>query len=643
MSTPPLVRHRAADVVAGLRFVHSADLAPDGIRVVWAHSRIDGDEELVDLVLTVGGGDDRTVLASGGRNTDPECSPDGRSVAFLRTVDGVAQLATVDLEGGPVVVHTALPQGVASRPRWSPDGTRIAVTVGPPPVDRTEPYRVTRAIGWLDGVGLVDDAVADIHVLDMASSALTRLTREDGMVGTPQWHADSATISFTVGAGRDEWHHEQHVRTVDLAGVVRTVVDLPDVFGLAVRRDGLVGTSTGRTTKGGGPIGQLFTIAPDGATAVRSGPLDVNGDVIPDLPIPFTDPDPVILLHGDDAIVRTHARDRLELHRVGLTGEPRQQRELSADGSVYGIAIRGDTLLYAVGDRLTAPDLRIRDLRSGEDTAVTDTAAHNRSVLAPIHVEHLVANAHGGPDLQVTFLAPGGAAGPLPTVLLIHGGPEAAFGEALFLDAQLLCEAGLAVLLVNPRGSRGYGTEHMTAVRGRWGEVDADDFHAAVDVAIDRGLADPDRLGVAGLSYGGYMTTWLVGHSDRFVAAVAENPVTNFVSMLGTSDIGLTFVPEQMGGTMAGGLDRYVSSSPVFSAERVTTPTLLIVSEQDHRCPPEQALQFYHRLRATGCEAELLMLPGASHAGSVNGAPAVRRAQNDAMAQWLESHLLDRR
>ncbi|MHC9044365.1 S9 family peptidase [Microbacterium saperdae] len=640
MPSPALAYHPAADVIAGLEFVHSADLSPDGTRVAWTHSRIEGDIESIELRLTVVGEQGHTVLVTGGRNTHPEFSPDGRTIAFLRShAQRPPQVATIGLQGGEIQELTTIPQGVSSRPRWSPDGARIAFSVGPESVDRSLPFRMTRAVGWLDGLGLVDDAVTDIHVLDLADSQVTRLTHEDGIVGSPEWHADSARLSFTSSAAHDDWHHEGRIRTVDLAGEIRTDAALSDIFGLAVHRNGLVGTSRGSAVKGDVINGQLFTLDAEGGVTVRSGDLDVHGDVIPDLPIPFTDPSPVILLHGDHALVRTQNGDRHELHRVTLVGDPHSVLELAGEGSIYGLALRGDVLLYAVGDRLTAPDLRVRNLITGHDVAVTDTAAHNRNLLTPLRVEQLWAHAEGGPAVQTTFLAPADSVGPLPTVLLIHGGPESGFGEALFLDAQLLCEAGLGVLLVNPRGSRGYGNEHIAAIRGDWGGIDADDFHAAVDLAIERGLADPERLGVAGLSYGGYMTTWLIGHSDRFAAAVAENPVTNLVSFYGTSDIGLTFGPRQLGGPIDTAFDQYLKSSPVMAAEAVTTPTLLIISDQDHRCPPEQALQFYQRLRSTGCEAELLILPGASHAGSVNEAPVVRRAQNDAMADWLSTRL----
>ncbi len=646
---------QVADTIAALRFVHSADVSPDGRQVAWCLSRIVGDDECVDLHLatidpaSVGGDVVETLpFMSSGRSTAPEFSPDGRHLAFLH--DGPAsdgssgdrgqQIVVLDLASLSTRTVTSLPQGVASRPRWSPDGRTIAFTAGSAPVDRSLPYRVTRNVGWMDGIGLVDDAVNDIHVVDVDTLELIRLTDDGSLLGNPEWHADCHQLTYVAIAAAGEWRLEGRIRTVDLAGNATTVAALADVFSVAVHPDFIVGTSTGSAAKGDDPHGHLFTVAADGSCTERSGELDVNGDVIPDLPVPFTDPVPILLLHGDSALVRVQVRDRLEIHRVGLHGATSTQVALATSGCVYPLAIRGEHLLYAEGERLRAPDLHVRNLATGHDVRVSDTASFNDAFLTPLRVEHLTAYAEQGPAVQTTFLAPAGTNGPLPTVMLMHGGPETAFGEAMFLDAHALCEAGLGVLLVNARGSRGYGRDFVTAPRGDWGGIDAADFIAAVDLAIERRLADPERLGVAGLSYGGFMSTWLIGQTDRFKAAVAENPVTNFVSFYGTSDVGLSFGPRIMGGPIETNVEQYVASSPVTFAENVTTPTLLIVSDHDRRCPPEQALQFYSRLRRAGCVAELLIMPGASHDSAVNGSPVVRRAQNEALVDWMTTHLL---
>ena len=162
---------------------------------------------------------------------------------------------------------------------------------------------------------------------------------------------------------------------------------------------------------------------------------------------------------------------------------------------------------------------------------------------------------------------------------------------------------------------------------------------AAVDHAIDAGWTDPDRLGVGGVSYGGFMTAWVIGHTHRFKAAMCENGVTNFVSMYGTSDIGLSFIPESLGGTPYENPEGYARSSPITTAHTAVTPTLVIVGEQDHRCPPEQNYQLYSVLKRAGCVAEMLVLPDSSHDASVHGSVATRRAQNEAFLEWMERYV----
>jgi dipeptidyl aminopeptidase/acylaminoacyl peptidase len=204
----------------------------------------------------------------------------------------------------------------------------------------------------------------------------------------------------------------------------------------------------------------------------------------------------------------------------------------------------------------------------------------------------------------------------------------------------MLCGAGYAVLMVNHRASTGYGDEFSTAIKGDWGNLDYTDLMAGVDYAIARGIADPERLGVCGLSGGGNLTCWTIGQTDRFKAAVPENPVTNWISFYGVSDIGPWFAVEQMGGHPHEIPEVYVRCSPITYAHRCKTPTLLIQGEHDWRCPAEQSEQFYTVLKANGCTVEMLRLPKASHAGTIVGAPINRRIHNEALLDWMDRYVL---
>ena len=225
-------------------------------------------------------------------------------------------------------------------------------------------------------------------------------------------------------------------------------------------------------------------------------------------------------------------------------------------------------------------------------------------------------------------------------VLYIHGGPHSGFGNTFSFDFQMLAGAGYAVLFINQRGSTGYGDAFATKIIGDWGNLDYKDLMAGVDAAIERGLVDPDRMGVCGLSGGGNLSCWIVGNTDRFKAAVPENPVTNFVSFYGVSDIGPYFAAREMGGLPHEIPETYRRCSPITYAHRCKTPTLLIQGEYDHRCPPEQSEQFYSILKVNGCTVEMVRLPESYHTGSINGALKFRKAQNDALLDWMNKYVL---
>jgi dipeptidyl aminopeptidase/acylaminoacyl peptidase len=228
---------------------------------------------------------------------------------------------------------------------------------------------------------------------------------------------------------------------------------------------------------------------------------------------------------------------------------------------------------------------------------------------------------------------------PYPTVLYIHGGPHSGFGNVFSFDFQMLAGAGYEVLFINQRGSKGYDNDFATRIIGDWGNLDYADLMAGVDAAIERGLVDPGRMGVCGLSGGGNLSCWIVGHTDRFKAAVPENPLTNWVSFYGVSDIGPWFAAHELGGLPHEIPETYRRCSPITYAHNCKTPTLLIQGESDYRCPAEQSEQFYTVLKANGCTVEMLRLPGSSHAGSMDANPATRKAQNEALLGWMDRYV----
>ncbi|MBE3594194.1 MAG: S9 family peptidase [Candidatus Carbobacillus altaicus] len=226
-----------------------------------------------------------------------------------------------------------------------------------------------------------------------------------------------------------------------------------------------------------------------------------------------------------------------------------------------------------------------------------------------------------------------------PLILTIHGGPHAMYGETFFHEFQVLAGKGFGILYLNPRGSHGYGQAFVDAVRGDYGGDDMRDLMHALDVVLERETwIDPSRLAVMGGSYGGFMTNWIISHTDRFRVAITDRSISNWLSFYGTSDIGTFFTEWEIGAHLYHDPERLWHHSPLKYAAQVKTPVLIIHSEQDLRCPIEQAEQWFSVLKKLGKEVRFLRFPDSNHDLSRNGLPSLRTSRLAAMVDWLKAH-----
>ena len=323
-----------------------------------------------------------------------------------------------------------------------------------------------------------------------------------------------------------------------------------------------------------------------------------------------------------------------------LAGSESWAPVLSGDRSSFVQDLDGQHLLFAVSTLNNPADLFIADVDGSNERQLTHL---NVNLLAERDLptsEHLLFPGTDGVQVEGWILKPRLGEAPYPTILYIHGGPHSGFGHIFSFDFQMLAGAGYAVLFVNQRGSTGYGDEFATQIIGDWGNLDYQDLMAGVDFTIEKGIADRERLGCCGLSGGGNLSCWIVGQTDRFKAAVPENPVTNWTSFYGVSDIGPWFAVEELGGPPHEIPEVYRRCSPITYAHRCKTPMLLIQGEADYRCPAEQSEQFYTVLKANNCVVAMLRLPASTHIGSIRGEPILRRAQNRALLDWMNKYML---
>lgn len=637
--------------LAYLRIPGNPTLSPDGRYAVTAVTRPDLEEDTYRsrlwIVATDGSAESR-ALTCGWRDTAPKFSPDGRWLAFLRAEkDGPPQLFVLPVDGGephPVTSKQQHHLG-AGEAVWSPDSTRLAYVarvpeegrygtaddVGP---EKEPPRRITTFNYRVDGVGYTFDRRPHVFVVDPFADepAPVRITEGDYDHSDVAWSPDGSLLAFVSA------RHENRDTTM----TSDVFVCAPDGSGL--RR--LTRTSLGASGPKFAPHGKgvYFQGASAGAdgqdfvartTGLWQVPVDGSQE-----PVRLTDEEPYelhrlpalpVVPFETGALCAVEHRGEGQLLSVpSAGGEPTTL--IDGPRQVTGYDAAAGAMVASVADSTSAGELVA--MHDGREQVLTSFGAElaQRVDLRPM--EEIEATAPDGYPVHGWIVRPAGD-GPHPVLLLIHGGPFAEYGWRLFDEAQVYAGAGYAVVMGNPRGSSGYGRAHGLAVRYDVGGVSETDLLALLDHALKAPDLDGDRQGVLGGSHGGYMTTWLLGRSDRFRAGITERAVNAIDSMRGSSDIGWLF-PDQYYGTDRG---RHQEQSPLTYADQITAPTLIVHSENDLRCPVEQAQRLFVTLKQNDVETEFLLFPGEGHELSRSGLPSHRVARFEAILDWWRRHL----
>ncbi|GAA4721655.1 Dipeptidyl aminopeptidase/acylaminoacyl peptidase [Promicromonospora umidemergens] len=605
-------------------------------------------------------------LTRGFRDTAPRISPDGALVAFLRAQPEAApQLWVLPTGGGEAVQVTDRTLGVSDF-RWSPDGKRLAFLSREPEPGRygsvegiaagaEAPRRIT---GWSwtrNGLGYHRDRPQHVFVVDVPDVAAEPVVQpaptaqgeaeprpavpEPRRVTTDD--VDHSGIAFTPDGGSIGVIAEREQGAGQVArGIVRV---LPLAAPAGGGSDVDLGT-LGPQAIAFGPGGELYVVAqdlgPEGKDFVaRNAALYVLSAWADPGPRRLTDPEtqevggePVPLADGG-VLLALADRGTQQVVRVADDGVTTQLT--SGDVVVSEFGVGGATLAVSYADAGSYGDLGVVDLAAGgELRRRTDFSAPLRAagVVTP---KELTVTGRDGYAVHGWLAVPEGT-GNHPTLLMIHGGPYASYGVGLFDETQVLVDAGYAVVYCNPRGSAGYGQAHGRAVRQAMGTVDLTDVLDFLDGAVAAdGRLDGSRVGVLGGSYGGYLTAWAIANDHRFAGAIVERGFLDPEGFFGTSDIGSFFGLEYVGETP----EQVAAQSPQAVADQVRTPTLVMHSELDLRCPLSQAERYYSTLKRHGVETELVVFPGENHELSRTGRPRHRQQRFELILDWWKRYL----
>lgn len=637
------------DDVLALRFVRDARLSPDGSRAAAILSRPDcpSDGEFFELLLIdAASGDEHPLVTGDVHVSGPAWSPDGSKLAYIRIDGGSPRICIHDFAQGvtrDVPVAGGMPQPPLA---WSPDGTRLATTVVNVQPPAAGLHRITKPGFRIEGIGFVDRISQRVDILDIAAGTLECVTEGLGNCSQPEFSPNGDRLLFGAiegaakpGGGSAPMPHildfatRQVTQPLGEGWHVTQTRWLPDGTGLLV-----FGAYRSTTTV---PLSILYTFdLANGAIDCRTPDLavQIGMRVHEDTPIWELAFSRGLEIVGDEVFASVQAGGETQVWRIALDGSPRMTPVVEGQRSCMLLGATAARLLILASDVYRPGDLRIVDLPSGNEQRLT---ALNDKVLAgwpELAMRHLTVTSPDGLVFDAWFLARADATGPLPTVMFIHGGPFLAVGHAFRFDFHMLAARGWGVVFANFRGSAGYGEAFQRKIMGDWGGKGFPDHMAVVDTAIAHGLADPDRLGVWGASHGGFATSWIVGHTDRFRAAVAEASVTNYSTLYYLSDIGEGFAAD-LGGLPHEIPDMYRSRSPITFAHRCTTPTLMLHGDEDYRCPIAEAEQFFRVLIDVGCTSELVRIPRCNHMGDLHGPLSARVGQNEALLDWFERFL----
>jgi dipeptidyl aminopeptidase/acylaminoacyl peptidase/CubicO group peptidase (beta-lactamase class C family) len=622
-------------------------LSPDGTQIVYVLRTQDGEaDRAARAIWRVGtrtGEPER--LTRGPADSAPAWSPDGTRVAFLRAQDGPAQVWLLPVGGGEPEQLTTLPLG-AGAPVWSPDGRSIAFGAavdlhGSDGSSATAPVVTKRLDYRADGAGLLKAMRKHLHVVNVSTKECRQVTSGDWHAGDPAWSPDSTRLAYAATTAPDaDLTTRAPVYTVDVSQPWAA----PVLVGLA---DGVAGPSVWADTETllvvgtvGAPVGHagLLRLAAGAAPVNLAAALDRN--VMPGGP---AYPGGLPQLAGDGGTVLFCARNRgcTHLYAVSVHGGPVRGVVGGAGRVVSGLSVVGDTAAVVLSTPTSYGEVVAVDLVSGAETVRTKHGEPEAELFVRQSRTFTISD---GTVVEGWLVRDPAVSGPTPLLLDIHGGPHNAWNGAadeIHLYHQELAARGWTVLILNPRGSDGYGERFYNGALGAWGEADARDFLEPLDALVAEGTADPRRLAVTGYSYGGFMTCYLTSRDNRFAAAVAGGVVTDLTSMAGTSDAGHFLSALELGGAPWTIRARYEAMSPLSRVDDVTTPTLIQHGGADLRCPVGQAEQWLTALRERGVPAELVLYPDGSHLFIMEGPPSQRMDWNRRIVDWVEQYAGD--
>lgn len=635
------------------KFIGDPHISPDSKVVVYVLTTIEQKknrrESSIWAVPADGSSAPRRLSAEGYSSSSPRWSPDGKTLAFLsaRAPDSASdekprsQIYLLSISGGGEgVALTKLKNGVQSY-QWSPEGSRIVAVSssgqmdGVSTADRKSDVRHYTHIQYkFNDTGWFDDKRRHLWVVSVPAGEARQITEgQDWNDTDPQWSPDGTRIAFVsdrTGKAYDTSHNTD-VWVIPAAGGALTKISDHPFEDESPRwsPDGRQILFAGQTSAHQFP--KLYVANSSGGAISQLAVKDL--DTIP-ADLRWLAPGSIFFAAGVQGETHIYRADPGAHTFAAITSGPR---------GIHAFDVNENTgkMVYLANDFQHLDDLYISNIDGSGERQLTHLNSDLWAQLELQPVERLPYKSTDGWPVEGFFVKPLGwqAGKKYPMVLVIHGGPEGMFGVDWYHEFQVYAAKGWAVFFCNPRGSTGYGEKFERGEINNWGGMDYQDIMAGVDAALKQNpWVDPNDLGVTGGSYGGYMTNWIVSHTNRFKAAVTLRSLSNFISDDGTRD-GAYGHEEYFKGIIFDDFDQYWDASPLKYARNVHTPTLILHSDNDFRVPIEQGEQWFRALQHYGVPSEIVFFPRENHNLTRTGEPKHLVESLNWQLYWFDRYL----
>lgn len=662
-------RRITAEDLYEFKTISGVQISPDGQHVVYAVKRIDRktEKKFSNLWIARSDGSAAEQFTFGDQSdTQPRWSPDGTQIAFLSNrldPDRPASLFLISFEGGEARPLSQI-DGTINYYAWSPDGEQIVCSIRKLDPDQRERLQdeqkkklgvvvrqYDRLFYKLDGFGYLPKERLHLWIIDVKSGKARQITDHPIFDDRdPAWTPDGKTLVYFSNHSEDpdQYREQDDLFMIPAKGGKSRKVPTPlgEKSSPSVSPDGKWVAYYSRLGKGDWYRNRhIWLAAADGSQEPRDLlegiDLHVDASTINDMGSAEQMP-PAWSPDGSQLYFQAVHHGKTLLYCLDIdTGDLDTIIDEKGVVAEFSFSTQHDFLAYLFGQMDDPGQIYVRPMPEGEPRRITSINKKLLNQLDLGEIEEIWFTGPAGHQLQGWILKPPefDPKRKYPSILEIHGGPLTQYGEFFMHEFYYLAAQDYVVYFSNPRGGRGYGEEHAGAIWGGWGGADYEDLMAWADLVQKKTYISKKRMGVTGGSYGGYMTVWIIGHTDRFKAAVTQRCVSNLVSMWGSSDLNWVFQEILGDQPPYENLEKFWKHSPIAYIGNAKTPTLVIHSENDLRCPIEQGEQVFVALKREGVDTEFVRFPEEFHGLSRTGRTDRRIERLNHIVRWFDRYL----